>query len=121
MLVITFVASICTASYLLEERRDWRGFEGMVGELARMQTAMDSMMADRNLTTVDAHTTGPAVNDWTRFPTGAGAVPLGNIYVDLAKSRYYYCWDAGGEVYPRSNDPEDAKTPGECPKKPTAR
>lgn len=121
LLVITFVASIFTASYLPEERRNWRRFEGMVGELARMQTAMDSMMVDRNLNTVDAHTTGPAVNGWTGFPTGAGAVPLGNVYIDLAKSNFYYCWDADGEVYPRSSDPEIAKTPGECPEKSTVR
>ena len=114
LLVITFVGSIYTASYLPEERRNWLKFEGLPGELNRMQTAMVAMMVDRNLTTVDEHTTGPAVNDWTLFPTGTGVVPLGNVYADLATSTYYYCWDARGEVYPRSDDPDVAKMPGEC-------
>ena len=89
----------------------------MAGELARMQAAMATMMVDRNLTAVDEHATGPAVNDWTRFPTGTGVVPLGNIYVNMTISKFYYCWDARGETYPRSDDPDVAKKPGECPEK----
>ena len=83
-----------------------------------MQSAIEIMMAVRSLTTVDEHTTGPAVNDWTLFPTGTGIVPLGNTYLRLTVSTYYYCWDARGEVYPRSDDPDVAKKPGECPRKP---
>ena len=121
LLGITIVGSFCSASYLPDEREYWRRFEGLAGELNTMQAAMETMMADRNLTTVDERTTGPAVNDWTAFPTGAGVVPLGNVYVDLAKSIYYYCWNSLGEVYPRSGDADVAKEPGECPGKPTTR
>ena len=117
LLGITVVGSFYTASYLPEERRDWLKFEGLLGELDRIQAAMETMMVDRNLTTVDEHTTGPAVNDWTAFPTGTGVIPLGNVYVDLARSTYYYCWDAHGEVYPRSDDQDVAEKPGECPEK----
>ena len=116
LLGITFVGSFWTASYWPEERRDFK-YGGLAAERDTMQSAMDMMMADRKLTTVDEHTTGPAVNDWTALPAGTGVVPLGNVYVDLATSIYYYCWDARGEVYPRSDDPEVAKTPGECPVK----
>lgn len=121
LLGITIVGSFCTASYLPDEREYWRRFEGLAGELNTMQAAMETMMVDRNLTTVDERTTGPAVNDWTAFPTGAGVVPLGNVYVDLAKSIYYYCWNSLGEVYPRSGDADLAKEPGECPGKPAMR
>ena len=118
LLVITFVGSIFTASYLPEERRDWLKLEGLAGELNIMQAAMDTMMVDRNLTTVDEHTTGPAVNDWTAFPTGDGVVTLGNIYMRMTVSTYYYCWDARGQVYPLSDDPEVAKEPGACSQEP---
>ena len=71
------------------------------------------MMADRNLTTVDGHTSGPAVNEWTGFPTGTGVVAL-DLYMKKSTSMFYYCWDARGEVYPRSDDPDVAKKPREC-------
>ncbi len=117
LLVITFVGSIFTAGYWPEEQGDFKN-GALAAERDTMQTAMDSMMVYRNLTTVDAHTTGPAVNDWTAFPTGTGVVPLVNVYVDLTTSTYYYCWDARGEVYPRSDDPDVAKEAGACPQEP---
>ena len=100
---------------------DYGAEAGLAAEWDTMQTAMYAMMVDTNLTAVDEHTTGPAVNDWTRFPTGTGVVPLGNIYLRDATSINYYCWDARGEVYPRSNNPDVAKKPGECPGTTTTR
>ena len=90
----------------------------LAAEHDAVQAGMDIMMTDRNLTTVDEHATGPAVNDWTSFPTGTGAVTLANTYVDLTTSKHYYCWDARGEVYPRSVDSDVAKMPGECSPEP---
>ena len=86
-------------------------------ELDYVQTAMIAMMFDRKLTTVDDHTTGPAVNTWNAFP-GPGAVPL-NKYLREKTTQYYYCWDAKGKVWQR-NDPgkyptrKTAKNAGKC-------
>ena len=114
LLGITVVGSFYTASYLPEERKYWET-GALAAERDALQTAMSAMMMYRNLTTVNEHTTGQAVNDWTAFPTGTGVVPLANIYVDLATSLHYYCWDARGEMNPRSDDPDVAEKPGECP------
>ena len=100
---------------------DYAAAEAFAAERDSVQIGMDIMMAERNLTAVDEHATGPAVNDWTRFPTGTGVVPLGNIYVNMTISKFYYCWDARGVTYPRSEDRDVAKKPGECPEKSPAR
>ena len=82
---------------------------GLKAETEVTQSAMNAMMLDRNLTTVDEHTSGPAVNIWP------GTL---DIYMKRTKTKYYYCWDARGNVYPRSEDPDVAENPGECPRKP---
>ena len=120
LLGITVVGSFCTASYWPEERRDLFTYGGLPAERETMQSAMVAMMVDRNLTTADEHTTGPEVDDWTGFPAGAGVVAL-DIYVKRATSIFYYCWDARGEVYPRSDNPDAAKKPGQCLGKSTMR
>ena len=117
LLGITFVGSIFTAGFWPEERRDFKD-EALAAEWEFIQTALVIMMVDRSINAVDEHTTGPAVNDWSLFPTGTGVVPLGNTYLRLTVSTYYYCWDARGEVYPRSDDPDVAEMPGECPQEP---
>lgn len=109
---------ICPGGWLCSE---YAAESALAAEWDTMQTAMYAMMVDRNLAAVDEHTTGPAVNDWTRFPTGTGVIPLGSIYLRDATSILYYCWDGRGEVYPRSDDPVEAKMPEECPGKPTMR
>ena len=87
-------------------------------EREAVQSAMYLMMLDRNLTTVDEHTTGPAINTWTAFPIGPGAVPLSNYLVEKT-TRHYFCWDAEGNTWPR-NDPgkeptrKSAEKVGEC-------
>ena len=86
-------------------------------ERETVQTAMYSMMADRNLTAVDDHSTGPAVNTWTAF-LGSGAIPLSD-YLRENTTLYYYCWNAQGRTWPR-NDPgkdptrKSAEKAGEC-------
>ena len=75
--------------------------------------AMSMMMADMNLTQGDPRTSGPAVNDWTGFPTGPGTASLID-YLKGDTSTYYYCWTAEGEVFPLGDDPDTASKPGEC-------
>lgn len=78
-----------------------------------IQLAMYTMMADQNITRVDPHTSGPAVNDWTGFPTGPGTAGLSD-YLKGNTTTYYYCWTAEGEVFPLSEDTDTASKPGEC-------
>ena len=82
-----------------------------------VQDAMFAMMADKGLTALDGHTSGQAVNEWTGFPTGTGAAAL-DTYIKKNTTVYYYCWDNNGNVYPRSDDLDDAEKPGECPQQP---
>jgi len=81
----------------------------LYAELEAVQTAMNVMMVDRSLTSVDGHTSGPAVNEWT------GTL---DIYLGKSTTKYYYCWDARGEVYALSEAPDVAENPGECRQKP---
>ena len=92
-------------------------------EAALVQSATYAMMAENRLSLVDGHTTGPAVNEWSSQPTGAGAASLYSYlkkysYLEKSTTTFYYCWTAEGDVYPRSNDSSLAGTPGECPPPP---
>ena len=86
-------------------------------ELDKIQFAMDMMMVEHNLARVDANISGPAVNDWTGFPTGPGTVSLRD-YLQKPTSEYYYCWTGVGEVFPRSDDDDIGREPGTCPPPP---
>ncbi|MCH7606423.1 MAG: hypothetical protein IH962_04645 [Chloroflexi bacterium] len=78
---------------------------------------MYAMMADNEVAQVDGHTTGPAVNEWTMFPTGADTVTL-DSYMRKSTTSNYFCWTAPGEVYAWSDDARLAGTPGECSPEP---
>ena len=85
-------------------------------ETALVQTALDLLMVENALYLVDEHTTGPAVNEWSSEPTGAGGASLDSYLKSPTKN--YYCWTAEGDVYPWSDDIYIARTPGECSPKP---
>ena len=90
------------------------GSDALREERDTVQTAMNAMMADQNIVTVDARIGGTAVNTWTAQPAGTGSAVLSG-YLGKNTTIYYYCWEANGEVYPRSEDPDAAKQPGGCP------
>ena len=52
-----------------------------------------------------------------RMPADAYGSPLA-VYLKGALTRYCYCWDALGNVYPRSDGLDVAKKPVECPQEP---
>ena len=91
----------------------------MAAERETIQTAMNAMMAERDITTVAA-LVGPAngTNAFAALPTGDGAAVLygtaGNRYLKTGVTNYYYCWTAGGEIYTRDPDPEVADDLGIC-------
>ena len=77
------------------------GAEG--SELGSVQTAMDSMMADKGAFAVE--TTTDAINDWSDFPTGAAVAPLYPDYFPNVTSTYYYCWDSVGLITEQDTSP----------------
>ena len=113
VLIIAAIAVPMLVSYSCACSEDKFGVEH-----GAIQFAMDLMMVDQDLTRVDARTSGPAVNDWTAFPTGAGTVVLSeyleSTYLEGNISEFYFCWNAEGEVYPRNDNPAIASKPGEC-------
>ena len=67
-------------------------------EKAAIQVAMDSMVADNNISAVTANGSGTASrNDWTSYPTGAGTVTLDG-YLRVTSTEFYYCWDTKGKI-----------------------
>ena len=64
-----------------------------------VQDSMDAMMADMEITTMDAHdlsTNSTATNDYSAEPTGAGVATLDSYL--RAPAKYLYCWDGGGLI-----------------------
>ncbi|MFN3973817.1 MAG: type II secretion system protein [Dehalococcoidia bacterium] len=75
-----------------------KGEEGAkAAEMQNVQAAMDSMMADKAITSVTARAApNTAVNDFTALPDGTSTA-LSN-YLRANPTKYYYCWDATGKV-----------------------
>ena len=91
----------------------------MVKETENVQGAMSIMMADQNITVVDAVINpGPAANNFNALPAGMDTVPLygalGGAYLQKDPTAYYYCWTSNGDVYTRDADPQLARTAGSC-------
>lgn len=73
-----------------------------------VQAALDTMMVDQGITTVDATTV--YVNDFTVNPTGTGTVPLYNGYLREGSTSRAYCWNSTGEITGQASSPG-----GACP------
>lgn len=76
--------------------------EANASEVTSVQAAMDSMMADKQITSVAA--LALEASDFSALPTGAGADPLYPSYLRANPTRCAYTWDATGQV-----------TQGTCP------
>ena len=59
-----------------------------------MQTAMDSMMVDKEISAVTANT-GIATNNFAATPIDG---PLGSLYLRTTTTLYYYCWESNGMI-----------------------
>ena len=72
-----------------------RGVAGaQLEEFDAIQSAMDNMMVDTGLITINP-SPGTSKNDWTTFPNGSGVMPLQGFLRDTT-SAHYYCWDSSG-------------------------
>ena len=65
-------------------------------EMEIVQTAMDSMMVDRKVTSVTA--SAHSTNSWIDNPTGTGTSPLYPTYLRVSNTTWFYCWDSSGNV-----------------------
>ena len=100
--------------------------ESLKSETEMMQTAMDAVMAGQSIKTVtpNDNTTGSlGVNTWTSLPAGPDAAPLDGL-LGRTTTRFYYCWDSGGNVYAQNKKdgviagPKDAEEQRPCKKAP---
>jgi len=82
------------------------------GEGEYVQTAMDSMMADQNVTTVTASTV--STDTWSDNPTGLAPSPLYPTYMPKSNTICSYCWDSSGLItrQDKSSEPCVALTDG---------
>ena len=99
LVVIGIIVALAAITIPLVTRFTGSGKEGaLAAELETVQTAMNAMMADQNITTVDPKTSLAGVNTWTAVPTGTNSAFLSG-YLKKSTTTYFYCWEADGEVY----------------------
>ena len=99
LVVIGIIVALAAITIPLVTRFTGSGKEGaLAAETETVQTAMNAMMADQNITTVDVHTSGAGINSWTALPTGTNSAFLSG-YLKKSTTTYYYCWEADGDVY----------------------
>ena len=71
--------------------------QAAASELANVQVAMDTLMAENGLATVDAQ--GTPSKSWTRLPTSSGTVrALSPNFLRDGTTAWGYCWDSSGLV-----------------------
>ena len=120
LVVIGIIVALAGITVPLVTRFTGSGKTGaMVTESEAVQTAMNGMMAQQDITTVTALINPvAATNDWTGFPLGAGSQvlygPPGDRYLKTSTTDYFYCWTAAGDIYTRDVDPEAADDAGAC-------
>ena len=121
LVVIGIIVALAGVTVPLVTKFTGSGKTGaMAAERETVQTAMNAMMAEQDITTVTGVINpAAATNAWTALPAGAGSAVLfgsaGNRYLKTGTTDYYYCWTAGGEVYARGpGDPELSDDAGAC-------
>ncbi len=70
--------------------------EANTTELSTVQAAMDSMMANRQITAVAVQ--GSATGDFTALPTGTSTEVLYPGYLRKSPTRCTYTWDLAGTI-----------------------
>ena len=91
LVVIGIIVALAAITIPLVTRFTGSGKEGaLAAETETVQTAMNAMMADQNITTVTAHTSLAGIDTWTAQPLGTGAVFLSG-YLKKNTTTYFYC------------------------------
>ncbi|GBD11334.1 hypothetical protein HRbin23_00992 [bacterium HR23] len=83
-----------------------KGEEGArAAERQNVQAAMDSMMADKGITSVNSLSGSASVNNFSALPTGTNTAPLAD-YLRENPTKYYYCWDGTGRITRQDTSPQ---------------
>lgn len=102
LVVVGIIGALAAITVPLVTKFAGKGEEGALeAETETVQSAMNSMMADKGITTVTANdkgTTSNGQNTWTALPAGTGAATLDG-YLKKSKTKFFYCWDSKGNVY----------------------
>ena len=113
LVVIGIIVALAAITIPLVTRFTGSGKDGAIAaETATVQTTMSAMMADLNLTTVDANTGATVgVKTFTGKPSATNDL---SGYLKKATTTYFYCWTATGDVYAQNRaaadwEPEDAE------------
>ena len=122
-MVIGIIVALAAITVPLVTKFAGKGDEGALeAETQTVQPAMDTMMADKGITTVTANdkgTTSNGQNTWTALPAGTGASTL-DAYLKKNATKFFYCWDTSGNVYAQNSTdgvkavPADAKAAAAC-------
>jgi prepilin-type N-terminal cleavage/methylation domain-containing protein len=123
LVVIGIIVALAAITVPLVTKFAGKGDEGALeAETQTVQTAMDTMMADKGITAVTANDKGTisnGQNTWTALPAGTGAATLDG-YLKKTATKFFYCWDAKGNVYAQNSAdgvkavPADAKAAAAC-------
>lgn len=120
LVVIGIIVALAGVTVPLVTKFTGSGKTGaMAAERETVQTAMNAMMAEQDITTVTAVINpAAATNTWSSLPAGTGAAALygssGAQFLKKGTTNYYYCWTASGEVYSRDASPESSDDAGAC-------
>ena len=100
LVVIGIIVALAAITIPLVTRFTGSGKEGaLAAETETIQTAMNAMMADQNITVVTAKTSGSGIKSWTAQPPVLGNSAFLSGYLQKTTTTYYYCWEADGQVY----------------------
>ena len=123
LVVVGIIVALAAITVPLVTKFAGKGDEGALeAETQTVQTAMDTMMADKGITAVTANdkvTTSNGQNTWTALPAGTGAATLDD-YLKKNATKFFYCWDTKGNVYAQNSTdgvkavPADAKAAAAC-------
>ena len=123
LVVIGIIVALASITLFLVTRFAGKGDEGaLAAETMFVQSAMNTMMADKGITAVTANdngTTSNGQNTWTALPAGTGADTL-DVYLQTSETKFFYCWDSKGNVYAQNKTdnvvavPNDAKAAAAC-------
>ena len=118
LVVIGIIVALAVITVPLVTKFAGKGDEGaLTAETETVQTAMNSMIADKGIVAVTANdkgTTSNGQNSWIALPAGTGAGTLDD-YMKKSKTKFFYCWDSKGNVYAQNKTdgviavPYDAK------------
>ena len=104
------IVAFLQASVLIVEQQQARPrYADPSAELERdvFQTAMETLMADQAIATLEPPPDNTAQNDFSALPryTG-GTVFLGGIYMRDVVTTFFYCWDKSGRITGQYESPQ---------------